>query len=132
MRLIITRHGRTLENVDRRVQGQSPGTLSDEGKVQADKLGNRLKDEKISAIYTSDLKRASETAEIVARYHPDALFFLSKDLRERDYASLVGKTWSEVDWKNIPDDVESPFEMEKRVTKILGEIYSKYKDKTIL
>ncbi len=132
MRLIITRHGRTIENVQRQVQGHSPGTLSDEGKTQAEKLGSRLMSEKIAAIFSSDLKRASDTAIILAKYHPDAVFCLVKELRERDYASLVGKTWNEVDWKNIPADVETPVEMEKRVKKIIDEIFERYKDKTVL
>ena len=63
MRLLITRHGETEENVNGVIQGHLPGKLSKLGLEQIKKIANRLKDEKIDYIYSSDLDRSSETAK---------------------------------------------------------------------
>jgi len=56
-RLIFVRHGETEENKAKIVQGQKHGKLSEEGLEQAKKVAERLKDEKIDFIYSSDLDR---------------------------------------------------------------------------
>ncbi|MBW2970484.1 histidine phosphatase family protein, partial [Candidatus Woesearchaeota archaeon] len=53
MKLIIVRHGQTIENAKKICQGQSLGTLSEKGIKQAKKIGERLKNEKIDKIYVS-------------------------------------------------------------------------------
>lgn len=83
MRLIITRHGETLENMEGIVQGHMHGTLSKKGIEQAEKLAKALKDEQIDYIYSSDLKRASDTAREISKFHKNVPFQLTKDLRER-------------------------------------------------
>jgi broad specificity phosphatase PhoE len=70
MRLILTRHGETEENKLGIVQGHMQGTLSKEGIHQAEKLAERLRKEKIDAIFSSDLKRAVDTSKIILSYHP--------------------------------------------------------------
>ena len=107
MILILTRHGETVLNKQGILQGHLPGELTDEGIMQAKKLAKRLKDEKIDAIYSSDLKRAADTAKEIAKLHPDAGFHLVKELREGDSGSFTGKKSSEVDWSKKPDDAES-------------------------
>ena len=83
MRLILTRHGETEENVAGISQGQLlPGKLTDKGIEQAKKLASRLKDEKVDAIYSSDLARSADTAKIIAKYHSKVKFHLAKELRE--------------------------------------------------
>ena len=63
MRLILTRHGQTEENVKRILQGHMPGKLTPLGIEQAKKLASRLKDENIDAIYSSDLARTTDTTK---------------------------------------------------------------------
>ena len=63
MKLIITRHGETIENVKGIAMGSLPGNLSKKGKKQAKLVAKRLKNININAIYTSDLKRAYDTAK---------------------------------------------------------------------
>ena len=58
MRLIIVRHGETNENVQKIVQGQKLGSLSERGWKQTKLLAERLKDEKVDIIISSDLERA--------------------------------------------------------------------------
>jgi broad specificity phosphatase PhoE len=53
--------------------------------VQTQKVAKRLKNEKIDFIYSSDLKRASDTAKEIAKYHPHISIKLTQELRERNY-----------------------------------------------
>jgi len=69
MRLILVRHGETLWNRERKVQGLSDIELNELGVKQAHRLALALRDEKIDAIYTSPLKRARETARIIGQFH---------------------------------------------------------------
>ena len=59
-KVILVRHGETDWNKNARFQGQTDVPLSETGKEQAEKVGQRLAGEKISAIYSSDLSRAFE------------------------------------------------------------------------
>lgn len=83
MRLIITRHGETEENTAGIIQGHLPGKLSDRGIAQAKKVALRLKNEKIDAIYSSDLARTSDTAKEIAKFHPTIPIEFVKELREK-------------------------------------------------
>ena len=64
--IYIFRHGQTDYNVARRVMGQLDIPLNDVGRVQATELANKLATFAISAIYSSPLTRAIETARAVA------------------------------------------------------------------
>ncbi len=67
MKLILIRHGETEWNKQRRIQGcRSDTRLSPKGLAEADRLAAALRKERIDAIYSSPMKRASETAQIIA------------------------------------------------------------------
>ena len=91
MRLILTRHGETIENAQGIHQGHLPGKLSDLGIKQAKKLAKRLKDEKIDVIYSSDLARAADTAKEILKFHPNTPIKFVKELREKDAGDFQGK-----------------------------------------
>jgi len=82
MKLILTRHGETIENQKGIMQGHLPGHLSKQGVEQAKKLALRLKHNEIDAIYSSDLKRAADTAKEIARYHKKIPINFVQELRE--------------------------------------------------
>jgi hypothetical protein len=65
-RLWLVRHGFTEWNAMQRFCGHSDIPLSTVGRAQARWLARRLQREKISCIYTSDLARAREMADIIA------------------------------------------------------------------
>ncbi|MFH1445422.1 MAG: histidine phosphatase family protein [Nanoarchaeota archaeon] len=132
MKLILVRHGRTVDNEKRIMQGQMQGKLSEAGKEQAKKVALRLKREKIDFIYSSNLKRASDTAKEIAKYHPDAPIEFVKELRERHWGSLQGKSKDSIDWNNIPDDVEPLSGLVKRVKLFLDKVYEKHSESTVL
>lgn len=63
----MARHGETDWNRLGKTQGTQNTSLTDLGRYQANQLGNKLKNKPISAIYSSDLDRARETAQIVGK-----------------------------------------------------------------
>ena len=95
-RIIAIRHGETLWNVDTRIQGQLDIPLNPVGHGQARRLANALKDEPITAVYSSDLTRASQTAQYLAselgmQVTPEPA------LRERSFGDFEGKTFAEIE-----------------------------------
>lgn len=133
MKLIIVRHGETIENKEKIFQGQSHGTLSELGIEQAKKLALRLKDEKFDAIYSSDLGRAVNTAKEILKYHPNLKLNLDKRLRETHIQGLEGmKIPENFDWDNLPKGSETRADVYKRAKEFIEEIYPKNKDKTLL
>ena len=95
-RLIVLRHGETSWNHDTRIQGHTDIDLNATGRWQAARLAAALADEPLSAVYASDLKRASDTATAVAQAQGLAVVHHS-GLRERCFGQLEGKTWAEIE-----------------------------------
>src|SRR5919204_3508719 len=90
-RILLARHGESDWNVENRWQGHADRPLTETGRLQAELLAERLAGTMIDAVYASDLRRAADTARIVAarlglRVHTDA------DLREVDVGSWQGLT----------------------------------------
>ncbi len=132
MKLILTRHGETIENKLGICQGHLPGSLSGEGLAQAKKVALRLKDEKIDIIYSSDLERAAATAREIMRYHPDTPAYFVPQLRERDFGSYSGKKSDELDWKHTPPDVETLEQLRKRAALFLDKLYQSHSQQNVL
>ncbi len=93
-RIIAIRHGETAWNVDTRIQGHLDIPLNDTGHWQARRLGQALAGEHLAAIYASDLSRAWETAQYVARAQGLAVQ-PEPGLRERRFGSFQGRTFAE-------------------------------------
>lgn len=68
-RVFIVRHGATVLSAEDRFAGVTDVELSEEGREQARRLAERLRDEKIAAVYASPLGRTVETARILAAPH---------------------------------------------------------------
>jgi broad specificity phosphatase PhoE len=132
MKLILTRHGETIENKKGILQGQLDGKLSKEGIIQAKKLALKLKDEEFDAIYSSDLSRSADTAIEIAKYHPNTKINFIRELRERNTGDFTGMKVDQVDWKNPPKNIESPKDMRKRAKKILDITFKKYPKGNVL
>jgi broad specificity phosphatase PhoE len=94
--LLLVRHGETDWNADGRLQGQTDRPLSDFGRRQAQQLADELADEELAAIYSSDLSRARETAEIVGERFGLPIV-LEPELREKDWGTWEGLTAVERD-----------------------------------
>lgn len=65
-KLLLIRHGETVDNVNRIMQGQTPGKLTENGINQARSLGAELSQKHIDAFVSSDLQRAVDTCVEVA------------------------------------------------------------------
>lgn len=95
--LILIRHGETAWNLERRMQGQTDTPLSDRGRAQAAAVGQRLAQHPFSALYSSDLTRAWDTAAAIARAHVRQHEIRREpSLRERTFGILEGLTHDEM------------------------------------
>lgn len=96
-KLIFVRHGEACGNIDRVFHGFTNSALTERGRQQIRRLGKRLSAETIHHIYSSDLKRAYETALAVAEPHGLEVII---DPRFRE---INGGRWEEVEWSSLPE-----------------------------
>lgn len=101
-KLIVWRHGRTAWNHSQRMQGQTDVDLDDVGIAQANEAALRLAVRRPTVIISSDLRRASRTAEALAAVTSLAID-LDPRLRERDFGPWQGLTTDEIR-ERYPDD----------------------------
>lgn len=95
MKLILVRHGETLWNKEGRVQGSSDIPLSVVGFDQAQKLALSIQDINIKAIYSSPIKRAYQTAQMIHEIH-NVPIYLEPGLMEMDQGDFEGLTFQEL------------------------------------
>ncbi len=88
--IFLIRHGETDWNRIRRFQGRSDIPLNKEGKNQAHALALALKDKLLTAIYSSPLVRAIETARFIKVFHPSTPLFEEEGLIEMDLGEFDG------------------------------------------
>ena len=95
-RICLVRHGETAWNAERRLQGHIDVPLNPRGLSQAEATARSLTraGERFAALYSSDLQRARQTADAVARAHQLAATHDAR-LRERHYGVLQGLTFDE-------------------------------------
>jgi len=98
--LILVRHGETDWNAEHRWQGHSDTRLNAAGREQARRLAEEL--ERVDAVYSSDLARARETAEILA-VRIGLEVRLDPRLRERGFGAWEGLTTDEIA-SSFPDE----------------------------
>jgi len=145
--LWLVRHGQTDWNLSGRWQGQAsdaPG-LNETGRAQALALRKQIKGNNFSAIYSSDLLRARQTAELIAE--PLGLTVtLEPRLREMNLGAWEGVLSEEIEVKYSRElaerarnpcetpapNGESPREVAERVLSAVNEIASKHPDKSVL
>ena len=94
--ILLARHGETDWNRDLRFQGHADPPLNAAGREQARALAEALAAERVDAVYTSPLRRAAETAEIVAARHGLPVTAVEA-LREVDVGSWQGFTWADLE-----------------------------------
>ncbi len=89
MILYLMRHGQTDWNLKEKVQGWNDTPLNQQGISQARFAGEKLSGENIETVYSSDLKRAKKTAEIVSAALDLPLHY-TKRLREMNFGKAEG------------------------------------------
>jgi broad specificity phosphatase PhoE len=94
--LLLVRHGETDWNRDRRYQGHADPPLNEAGRRQAEELAQQLLGIDFDVAYTSDLKRATETARIILA-NREVQLYADPGLREIDVGSWSGLTREQID-----------------------------------
>jgi len=87
--LVFETHSTTEDNERGRATGWLPGRLSEQGRVQARQLGQRRSDDRIAAVFSSDLARAAETASLAFAGSAIPVLYDWR-LRECDYGQRNG------------------------------------------
>ncbi|MGQ9573019.1 MAG: histidine phosphatase family protein [Dehalococcoidia bacterium] len=95
MRWLLIRHGESTGNQEWRLQGQKEFALSRRGRRQAELLARRLAGMGVAALYSSPIRRAWDTAAVVARRLGLAIQPLP-GVMEYDFGELSGLTWAEI------------------------------------
>jgi broad specificity phosphatase PhoE len=93
-RVLLIRHGESLGNAARRFGGHSSTPLSETGRRQAEATAEALASERVTAVYSSDLLRAVQTAKPLAR-ETGLEITRTAALRERSVGQLEGLTFEE-------------------------------------
>jgi probable phosphoglycerate mutase len=101
-RVLAIRHGETAWNVDARIQGQLDVALNDTGLWQAGRLAQAILHEPLEALYSSDLQRASHTAQAIGEATRLPVQHDAR-LRERSFGIFEGHTFREIE-ERWPDE----------------------------
>lgn len=132
IKLIVVRHGETIENTQGVCQGQTDGTLSERGFENNKLMAKELSVHQINKIYSSPLKRAADTAKEILKYHSIELEF-KNNLMEWYLGTLQGEKFpDDFDITNLGDDMENAELVKKRLLYFLEEIRDQHKDETIV
>ena len=127
--IYLIRHGETDWNVERKIQGQTDIPLNKNGQKQAKDSSEEISKLKIDKIYSSDLSRAKETAEIINKKVGAEITF-DKRLREVNYGDFEGvqiDKFTDKDWEifnETPEKIkgESRQQVYNRVKSFIDEI----------
>jgi len=144
-RLLLVRHGETELNSAERYWGRTDVALSAAGLRQAERLRDRLAKEKINAIYSSDLRRSSQTAETIASRHKLEVT-ICPELREIDFGQLEGLTFDQINrlhpevtqmWMERSPDLKYPggesiYQLNNRVDVFMRRLEKHDEQETIL
>ncbi len=121
---ILIRHGQTKENIEGRLQGHFDGSLDETGIRQAHAVAARLAGEHAAVLYSSDLKRAYKTAEIIARNLQLPVRAL-RELREWHLGELENRPCREL-WREYPEIMDCFLHDSDDVAVPGGESFSKF------
>ena len=143
-KIYIIRHAQAEGNIYRRAQGQYDGGVSPKGRLQIEALAERFRRERIDALYSSDLRRAVQTAGAITKYHD---LTPRTDPRLREWAIGV---WEDVPFGNLeyaePEQMynfnndpaawhaeggEPWAALQKRMREAVAEIAARHPDQTV-
>ena len=144
--IYLTRHGQTLWNIEKRLQGRGNSPLTGEGIERAKELRDRIKDIHIDVIYSSPIERALTTANIIKG--DKSIEVITDDgLMEMCFGDYEGKITDEVMKENPNWDIslimkgnteltapngENLAEVRDRVARTMNKIIEANRGKTIL
>jgi alpha-ribazole phosphatase len=103
-KVYLLRHGQVKGYENFPVYGRTDVDLTEIGILQMKQMAERLSLTEPKAIYSSDLKRSSTGARLIALYHDVPIYFLP-ELREMDFGTWEGLTLSEIR-RNFPEELQ--------------------------
>jgi broad specificity phosphatase PhoE len=144
-KLILARHGETVWNVEKIYRGRTDVNLDEVGIKQAELLGNYLSNWELEAIYSSPLRRALDTANIIARYQQPSVH-IADGLIDFDYGEWQSLSEQEAkrlypalhnEWHNNPHTVKMPGgesleDVRSRAIEVVNDVVSRYQGSVIL
>ena len=143
--LWLIRHGQTDWNVEGRFQGSADVPLNNNGCAQAKSLAEKLNGHAFAAVYSSHLKRANKTAQVLASAI-NLPVFIDDRLREISQGDWEGILFTDIK-EQYPDEIverkmnpqqfrppggETVEEVARRVLQAINEIAAKYSGKKVL
>ncbi|MBN1311871.1 MAG: MSMEG_4193 family putative phosphomutase [Anaerolineae bacterium] len=143
--ILLIRHAENDYVQSGRLAGWTPDVhLNDQGKQQAEALGQRLAAAKLQGVYSSPLERAVETAQSIVYHHPDLELQIEEDVGEVRYGKWTGqqlkklartRLWQVV--QHYPSrarfpDGESIREMQVRAVGAVEQIVEYHPDSTVV
>ena len=129
--LYLARHGETVDNANQIMQGQVQGELNAEGIRQAKLLSEQWKDGQLDAVIASDLKRAVDTATIIAAPHHLEVVTTTL-LRERDWGDFTGRFIPDLKNERWPDNVETLEHLLARAGDFIAYVKETFPGKKVL
>ena len=144
-KLMVARHGETEWNVEKIFRGRADVNLDEVGIRQAELLGRYLGNWKLEVIYSSPVKRALDTANIIARYQKIGVH-VAEGLIDFDYGEWQSLPEQEVkrlypvildEWHNNPHKVRMPGgesleDVRKRAVEVVNGILSRHQRNVLL
>lgn len=143
-RLILIRHGETEWNVIGRYQGQADPPLNSRGLAQARALADELQNVGLEVLYTSPLRRAQQTAQILAERlglplhtEPRLVEIHQGDWQERLRSEIEAlypdlfQRWETEPWEVTPPGGESLVQVQARVYAAVEEILARHRNQCV-
>lgn len=131
VKLLLVRHGETIDNANHIMQGQTQGRLTPNGEEQAREVARLMTKESIDVFMSSDLQRAIDTCKIIAKPHK-AKVETTPLLRERDWGGFTGRYIPDLKNAPWPDDVETVDAMKDRARRFLEMLRAEHKGQVVL
>ena len=133
MKVILLRHGLTIENKFGIIQGHTEGTLSKEGIIKNNEVSFELKDKQIDSFYSSPLFRAKETLYQILENHKEKQFYFDSRIIEWGMGRLEGKPYPEdFNFYNYLDCIENIEDVKNKCVSFIDDIKAKHSGQTIL
>ena len=145
MEILLLRHGETHWNFEKRCQGLTDLKLNETGLGQARDVAAHLRKVKVHAVYSSNLKRAIQTANMISEFHGLEVI-TDSDFRELNHGEFEGLTFTEIQatypdfiqaWREKPAHLaipggESIADVGKRAWRGIENIKRHYLHKTVV
>ena len=129
--LYLVRHGETVDNVNKIMQGQTQGRLTSEGEHQAQALARQLAGIQFDAFISSDLKRAIDTCRIIAAERATQII-TTPLLRERDWGGFAGRYIPDLKDAVWPADIETLDDLKQRASSFIDYVKTEFCGKRVL